>query len=159
MSSTMWLLATVISEHCISSNMACKSKFLVNIVELVVDTVICSAVLKKKIIHFDFSAGSRKRGANTAKTKASSASGAKADPQVSLVNVIRFQRRNSLNMKDEEPDDPRPLDHQTVELKSGNNFYLPKRKLVHKPLEPFKLFINEQHALSKLVWLYLLEVR
>ena len=78
------------------------------------------------------------------------------------MNVIRLQRSNSskcsLKLKDEEPAEPQVLRRATVELKSGNNFYLPKRKLVHKPLEPFRLFINEKHALAKLVWLYLLEV-
>ena len=67
------------------------------------------------------------------------------------MNVIRLQRSNSssLKLKDEEPDEPRPLGRHTVELKSGNNFYLPKRKLVHKPLEPFKLFIDEKQALDR----------
>ncbi|XP_063676458.1 uncharacterized protein LOC134812814 isoform X2 [Bolinopsis microptera] len=103
---------------------------------------------------------SRKRGGNTGKSKSSSSKNT-AESQVSLVNVIRLQRSNSskcsLKLKDEEPAEPQALRRATVELKSGNNFYLPKRKLIHKPLEPFKLFINEKHALAKLVWLYLLE--
>ena len=80
---------------------------------------------------------------------------------MSLVNVIRLQRSSSsqCNLKDEEPKETRALGKQTVEIKSGNNFYLPKRKLVHKPVEPFKLFIDEKQALAKLVWLYLLEVK
>ena len=63
------------------------------------------------------------------------------------------RQNNSLKLKDEEPKTPLPL-----ELKSGNQFYLPKRKLVHKPVEPFTLFITEKHAVARLVWLYLLEV-
>lgn len=70
----------------------------------------------------------------------------------SHVLKTRLQNSNSLKLKDEEPKTPMPL-----ELKSGNKFYLPKRKLVQKPLEPFTLFITEKHALARLVWLYLLE--
>ena len=112
-----------------------------------------------------FFSGSRKRGGTSTKTKSTSSSSSHskkgADSQMSLVNVIRLQRSNSskCNLKDEEPSEPRTLGKETVELKSGNNFYLPKRKLVHKPVEPFKLFIDEKQALAKLVWLYLLEVK
>ena len=60
------------------------------------------------------------------------------------------------NLKDEEPKPSVP--GETVELKSASHFYQRKRKLVHKPVEPFQLFIDEDHALARLVWLYLLEV-
>jgi len=102
--------------------------------------------------------GGKKRGGNTAKSKSpTSNSKNSTESQVSLMNVLRLQRSSSLKLKDEEPAEPKNLVGQTVELKTGSNFYLPKRKLVHKPLEPFKLFIDEKQALGKLVWLYLLE--
>ncbi|KAL5264731.1 hypothetical protein ACHWQZ_G005717 [Mnemiopsis leidyi] len=107
--------------------------------------------------------GSRKRGGTSTKNKSSPSGSSHSkkgtDSQMSLVNVIRLQRSSSsqCNLKDEEPKETRALGKQTVEIKSGNNFYLPKRKLVHKPVEPFKLFIDEKQALAKLVWLYLLE--
>lgn len=107
---------------------------------------------------------SRKRGGSGNKPKptktpapASLQQAAKPSAPAPTAPIAQLQRATSdIQLKDED-EEPAPDPTHLVELRSDSHFYLPKRRLIHKPERPFTLFIEERHALARLVWLYLLE--